>query len=151
MHHFYYRLEEGPCFPSAQTTFTTWIMYRSNFNFFFFFKKTNYWKPPFFFFYFVFYFLSLLHIIQSLMKSRLLVGWQRNTHCWVITTIILHHLKKKPVQLSRHQVSYIKDGRPLLILMLCKYQTSFTCQRKKSFKLISCRLHSPGFLHSWFS
>lgn len=38
-------------------------------------------------------------------------------------------------QLSRHQVSYIKDDRPLLILMLCKYQTSFTCQRKKKFQV----------------
>lgn len=115
--------QEGPCFPSAQTIPTTWITYYSNLNSLF--SENKLLETIFFVAVFLSFF---LHVIQSLMKSRLLSGWQRNIHCWVVTTMTSHHLKKTAVQqLSRHQVSYIRNDRH----RLCKYQTSFTWQGKK--------------------
>lgn len=32
MHHFFYRQQEGLCFPSAQTILSTWTMHLSNLN-----------------------------------------------------------------------------------------------------------------------
>lgn len=138
-HHFCYRQQEGPCFPSAQTVLATWVTWILNRIFCF--QKTNYWKP-----FFLLLFFFFLHVIQSLMKSRLLSGWQRNIHCWVITTMTLHHLKK--LYNNFQTSSFLHQRWQTMIVQIPNF---IHVSRKKSFKLISCRLHSPDFLHSLFS
>lgn len=63
-HHFCYRQQEEPCFPSAQTVLATWVTWILNRIFCF--QKTNYWKP---FFLLLFFFFFTCHSISHEIKT----------------------------------------------------------------------------------
>lgn len=52
------------------------------------------------------------------MKSRLLSGWHRNIHCWVITTMTLHHLKKNSCTTTFQISSFIHQRWQTLIVQI---------------------------------
>lgn len=125
MHHFFHRQQEGPRSPSAQTTLSTWVTYHSNLNSLF--SENKLLESNFFCccFSFLFFF---LHVIQSLMKSRLLSGWHRNIHCWVITTMTLHHLKKNSCTTTFQTSSFLYQRWQTLIVQI---PNLIHCQGKK--------------------
>lgn len=83
------------------------------------------------------------HSISHEIKT---VIWMTNIHCWVITTMTLHHLKK--LYNNFQTSSFLHQRWQTMIVQIPNF---IHVSRKKSFKLISCRLHSPDFLHSLFS
>lgn len=130
MHHFFYRQQEGSCFPSAQTILSTWIAYHSNLDSLFWILLNSFENKLLetflllLLFFFLFFFTH--HSISHEIKTVICVT-QKYTLLSYYNNDFTPSKKIAVQQLSRHQVSYIRDDRH----WLCKYQTSFTCQGKK--------------------
>lgn len=123
-------------FLHGQCTFLTWILC---------FQKTNYWKP-FFCCCFSFFFVFTHHSISHETKT---VIWMTQKY-----TLLSYYnndftpSKKNSCTTTFQTSSFLHQRWQTLIVQI---PDLIHLSREKSFKLISCRLHSPGFLHSLFS
>lgn len=143
MHHFCYRQQERPCFPSAQTLLATWITWILNQILCF--QKTNYWKPFFLLLFFFPFFTchSISHEIKTVIwitEKYTLLSYYNND--------FTPSKKKNSCTTTFQTSSFLHQRWQTMIVQIPNF---IHLSRKKSFKLISCRLHSPDFLHSLFS
>lgn len=130
MHHFFHREQEGPPFPSAQTTLSTWITHHSNLNSLF--SENKLLESIFFVAVFLFFFTC--HSISHEIKT---VIWMTQKY-----TLLSHYnndftpSKKNSCTTTFQTSSFLYQRWQTLIVQI---PNLIHLSRDKSFKLIRCR------------